>query len=107
MNLHIVFVLVYSVCLSVIQSVTYLLRVIILDVTKRRGESERTSERRHQRPLVDTIVSEKKNKTGISGCGSFVVAYSPPATSIERLQYHYEIFENLVATIAKMHQVGV
>ena len=52
-HLHIVFVLLYSVCRSVsvfsrvdvIQSFTYVLRVVILDVTKRRGESARESER--------------------------------------------------------------
>ena len=60
-------------------SFTYVLRVI-LDTTKRCEESTRDSERRCQRPLADTIRKEK-NKTGISGCGSLVVAYFQPATS--------------------------
>ena len=91
MHLHIVFVLLYSICHSVnvlscvdvIQCFTYLLRVIILDVTKRRCKSARESERRYQRLLVDTIPSKKNQKK--SGCGSFVVAYFQPATSIDRL----------------------
>ena len=68
--LHTVFVLLYSVCRSVsvlscvdvIQSFTYGLRVIILDVTKRRGvrESAKESKRRYQRHLADTIEKEKK-----------------------------------------------
>ena len=88
--LHIVFVLLYSVCRSVsvlscvdvIQSFTYGLRVIILDVTKRRGvrESAKESKRRYQQPLADTIKKEK-NIPGTCGCGSFVVAYFQTATS--------------------------
>ena len=41
-------------------SFTYALRVIIWDVTDRRGESVRESERRYQRPLADTITKEMK-----------------------------------------------
>ena len=70
-------------------SFTYALRVIIWDVTDRRGESVRESERRYQRPLADTIskeqLEEEEIKTGISGRGSFVVAYFQPTTSIDRL----------------------
>ena len=36
-------------------------------------------------PTASDIPSEKKNKTGTSGCGSFVVAYSQPATSMDHL----------------------
>ena len=68
-------------------SFTYALRVIIWDVTDRRGESVRESERRYQRPLADIISKEQLEeeeeeiKTGISGRGSFVVAYFQPTTS--------------------------
>ena len=74
--LHIVFVLLYSVCHSVnITSISFfyvwtscnciiiLLGAIILDVTKRHRESARKSERRHQLPLVHAIEKKKeKNK---------------------------------------------
>ena len=62
-------------------SFMYLLCVIYFGVTKRR-ESARKSERWHQLLLVHTITKEKKNKTGISGYGSIVVAYFQPATYI-------------------------
>ena len=52
--------------------------------------SARESERQHQRPLADTIKKEK-NKTGTSGCGSFVVPYFQPATFINRL--HVDVTE--------------
>ena len=68
MHLHIVFVSLYSVCRSVsvlscvdiIESFTYVLRVVILDVTKRRGARE--SERRYQQPLAYTFKKKKKKK---------------------------------------------
>ena len=52
-HLHVVFVLLYSVCRSVrvlscvdvIHSFTYVLRVVILDLTERHGESTRESEK--------------------------------------------------------------
>ena len=67
-HLHIVFVLLYSVCRSVsvlscvdiIESFTYVLRVVILDVTERRGVRE--SERRYQQPLAYTIKKRKVKK---------------------------------------------
>ena len=75
MHLHIVFVLLYSVCHSVnVTSISFfyvwtscnciiiLLRAIILDVTKRHRESARKSERRHQLPLVHAIEKNKKTK---------------------------------------------
>ena len=40
-------------------SFTYALRVIIWDVTDRRGESVRESERRYQRPLADITSKEQ------------------------------------------------
>ena len=85
-------------CVDDIQSVTYALRVVILDVTKRRGERERERERerQYQRPLADTIRRTKTNKqtnktkqNGTSGCGSFVVLYFQPATSIDRLHSYF------------------
>ena len=50
-------------------SCTYVLRVIILGATE-------------------------KNKTGISGCGSFVVVYCQPATSIDCLHNIYVLTPN-------------
>ena len=69
-DLHIVFVLLYSVCRSVnvlscvdvIQSFTYVLRVIILDVIKDDGESARESEMQYQRPLAYIYISSKTKK---------------------------------------------
>ena len=60
----------------------------------------REGERRYQRPLTDTIKKKKKNKTEISGCGSFVVADFQPATFIDCL--HVEPFLLLV----KVHGLG-
>ena len=47
-------------CVDIIESFTYVLRVVILDVTKRRGARE--SERRYQQPLAYTIQKKKKKK---------------------------------------------
>ena len=55
------------------------------DVTQTRGESARGTARGDTNCLSYTP-SEKMNKTGICGCGSFVVADFQPATSINRLQ---------------------
>ena len=54
----------------------YIVRIIILGSTKRREENARES----MRPHLSYIPSENKNKTGISRCGSSVVAYFQPAT---------------------------
>ena len=86
------FVLLYSVCRSVsvlscvdvIQSFSF--TCCYFRRHQRRGESVRESERQYQRPLAYTIRRREKNKTGISGCGSFVVPYFQPATSIDCLQ---------------------
>ena len=51
-------------------------------------ESERESERQYQWPRACNIKRKEKNKTGTSGCGSFVVAYFQPATSIDHLHIH-------------------
>ena len=65
-----------------IYSFKNVLRVIIWDVTKRRCKSAR------EREAIPTAsrryYQKKENKTGISGCDSFVVAYFEPATSIDR-----------------------
>ena len=64
--------------------VIILLHVIILDVTRRRGESAGEKARDDANCLL-YVQLEKKNKTGTSGCGLFVVAYFQPATSIDHL----------------------
>ena len=67
--------------------VIILLRIFYVDfdVPQRRRESARGTAR-GDTDCLSYIPSEKMNKTGISGCGSFVVAYFQPATSINRLQ---------------------
>ena len=50
----------------------------------------RESEKQSWWPLADTIKKEK-NKTGTSACGSFVVAYFQPATSLNLL--HVDVTE--------------
>ena len=95
MHLHSVFVLLYSVCCSVkvllcvdvIQSFTYVLRVIILDITKKCVRAREKSERRYEWHLVSTIRKQKKNKTETSGCGLFVVAYFQPLLPIPLTVY--------------------
>ena len=64
----------------------YVLRVVILD-TKRCGEREH-ERKREAIPMASRRYQQKKkkNKTEISGCGSFVVPYFQPATSINHLQ---------------------
>ena len=49
-------------------------------------DRRRTQEKaRDHTNCLSYIPSERKSKTGISGCGSFVVAYFQPATSINHL----------------------
>ena len=88
------FVLLYSVCRSVsvllcvdvIRIFTYVLRVVILDVIERRGVRLRERARGNTNGLSQiTIMKNNNNKTGITGCSSFVVPYFQPATSIDRL----------------------
>ena len=85
------------------------LHIVILDITKRRGrESTRESERQYQWPLAYTIqknktkIKEEKKKSGICGCGSFVVPYFQPATFISCL---HSIMESvyLVRLIVMFH----
>ena len=79
--------------MDVIQSFTYVLRVVILNVTKRRGERAREKARGNNTNGFSQIPSKKeKNKTGISGCVSFVVAYFQPAASIGRLHFIHCLF---------------
>ena len=66
---------------------TYVLRIIILDVTKSQREKKR--EEITTAPRMYHQREKKKEKSGTSGCGSFVVAYFQPATSIGRLHTHY------------------
>ena len=78
-------------CVDVIQSLTYMCYVLLFwtslkDVGR---ESERERERQYQRPLAHTIRKEKRKKSGTSGCGSFVVLYFQPATSIDRLHSYF------------------
>ena len=88
-HLHIVFVL-YFVCRSVsvlscvhvIQSFTYVLRIIILDVTETAPEKARGNNNG-----LSHVPSNRKEeiKSGTSGCGSFVVPYFQHVTSTDRL----------------------
>ena len=55
------------------------------DVTQRRDESARGTATGDSNCL-SYIPLEKMNKTGISGCGSFVVACLQPSASIYRLR---------------------
>ena len=92
-RLHIVFVLLYSVCSSVnvlscvdvLQSFTYVLRIDILDVTKRRGARARGKVTGDTNGLSQIMAKNIINNTGTSGCASFLVAYFQPATCIDRL----------------------
>ena len=61
---------------------TDLLRAVILDVTKRRERKREAT----PTACLSYIPSEKKNKTEISGCGSFVAAYFKTATSLHCLR---------------------
>ena len=98
MHLHIVFVLLYSVrrsvgvlsCVDVVQSFTYVL-CCDLDVTIRPSETAQEKARgNNNSPLhVPSNRKEKEEiKSGTSGCGSFVVPYFQPATSLNRLHKH-------------------
>ena len=115
MHLHIVFVLLYSICHSVnvlscvdvIQSFTHLLLVTILDVTKkvRKREAIPTASRRYH--------PKTKTKKWL-WLVNFVVAYFQPATSIDRLHsvfccccfdvhyYYYFIFIKVIRSKQKL-----
>ena len=99
MYLHIVFVLLYSACRSVsilscvdvIQSFAYVSRVVISDVTKRRGVRAREKARGDTNGLSQIPSKKRKrrrNKTGTPDCGSLVVAYFRPVSSTDRLHRH-------------------
>ena len=70
----------------------YMFYVLLFWMSLKEVVRER-AKRQYQQPLTDTIKKEK-NKTEISGCGSFVVTYFQPATFINRL--HMEPFLLLV-----------
>ena len=65
---------------------TYVLRVVVLDVTKRCGEIAREKTSGNTNGLSHVLSKRKEEiKPGTSGCGSFVVPYFHPAASIDRL----------------------
>ena len=70
------------VCVDVIRSFTYVLRVAIWTSLK---DVVRQGERKREAISTASRKRKEKNKIGISGCGSFVVLYFQPATSIDRL----------------------
>ena len=64
-------------------SFTYVLRIIIFDVS----ETAREKARGNSNGLSHVPSNRKEEiKSGTSGCGSFVVPYFQPATSVDRLQ---------------------
>ena len=99
-HLHIVVVLLYSVCRSVsvlscvyiIQSFTYV-TCCDLDITKRRSERALEKARGNNNSLSHVPSNRKEEiKSRTSACGSFVVPYFQPATSINRLHLHKRHF---------------
>ena len=99
-HLHIMFVLLYSVCRSVsdfscvyvVQSFT---RVTCCDLDVTNGCSERAQEkasRNNNGPSRVPSNRKEEIKSGTSGCGSFDVPYFHPATSIIRLHLHKRFF---------------
>ena len=74
-------------------SFTYVLRIIILDVSETAREKTRDNNNG-----LSHVPSKRKEeiKSGTSGCGSFVVAYFQPATSIDRLQMYFNSCVNLI-----------
>ena len=102
-HLHIVFVLLCSVCRSVsvlscvdvIRSFTYVLRVVIWTSLKDVGR-----EHERKREAITNGLSHvpskrtEEIKSGTSGCGSFVIPYFEPATSIDRLHIVWTILHN-------------
>ena len=59
-----------------------------LDVSIRLSETAQEKRRRNNNGLSHVPSKRKEIKSGTSGCGSFVVHYCQPATSIDRLQQH-------------------
>ena len=90
-RVHLCLCVALSVFLSsvdVIRSFTYVLRVVIWTSLKFVGRRAREKARgNNKRPLACTIKKKRKEiKPGTSGCGSFVIPYFQPSTSIDRLQ---------------------
>ena len=77
-TLYVALSMLFRVWTLIFQSFTFVLHVIILDITKRCVRAREKSEKRYHWHLINTIRKEKKNKTGTAGCGSFVVAYFQP-----------------------------
>ena len=111
MHLHIVFVLLYVLCVSLCRCSFVCVRYSIfyvcvtccdLDVTRR--ERAREGESEEQRPLACNI-KRKEIKSGTSGCGSFVVPYFQPATfTTDHLQYIYPCAaQNCVVLLQAAH----
>ena len=74
-------------------SFTYVLRIVILDVSETAREKARGNNN-----CLSHVPSKRKEeiKSGTSGCSSFVVAYFQPATSIDRLQMYFNFSVNLL-----------
>ena len=93
--MHIVFVLLYSVCRTVSVCVRHSIFDICVtcydfDVTERLRERERKKARGNNNDLSHVPSKRQKEiKSGTSGCGSFVFPYFQPATSIDRLRLKY------------------
>ena len=100
-HLHIVFVLLYVLCVSLCRCSFMCVRHSIfyvcvtccdLDVTMRRHcKSEREKARGNNNDL-SYVASKRKEeiKSGTSGCGSFVVPYFQPATSTTDHLHYYQ-----------------
>ena len=66
-------------------SFTYVLRIIILDVS----ETAREKARRNNNDLSHVPAKRKEEiKSGTAGCGSFVVPHFQPATATDRLDLY-------------------
>ena len=69
----------------------YVLHVVILDVTKRCGETVPEKAKGNTNGLLHVPSKRKEQiKSGTSGCGSTVVAYFQPVTSIDSLHSFFD-----------------
>ena len=104
MHLHIVFVLLYSVCRSVnvlscvdvIQSFRYVLRVVNLDVAKRRGKTAREKARLSNTNGLSHVPSEEKKRNLyfwlwlVYCCLSPTCYFHGPFTNLINKYIHYK-----------------
>ena len=67
-------------------SFTYVLRIIILDLSETTREKARGN---NNGPSHVPSNRKEEIKSGTSGCGSFVVRYFQPATSVDRLHAYF------------------